>query len=208
VNFSIFVLFGQIIEAVKVNDYRAAACGVGRLITGVTCATQAELLANARPKLAAADPTDADVDPAPATPAELYSHAESFAAELESLSHKNDHVVRMGDASDAELTPGQWITLVTFVVGILRKFIKKPQDWQPTPFPAPPVSVSTLVSGKPAEPALPPMSIPGSPKPSPKPAEVDHTAEPAGGSGKDEDDAPPADADKPSGKPEPKKKGK
>lgn len=173
-NFSIFGLFAQILEAVKVNDYRGAACGVGRLITGVTCSTQAELLANARPKLSAAEAGEGDEEPSPASPVELYAQTESFTHELERLSHANDHVVRMGNASDAELTPGQWISLVTFVVGILKKFVKKPQDWQPAAFPAPPVSVSNLTGEKPAEPTLPPLV-----KPTPKPAEP--TTVPASG---------------------------
>jgi hypothetical protein len=174
-NLSLLALFGQVLAAIKVNDYKGAICGLGRILTAVTCGTQAELLQNARPREEIdaehfADPNRNPLppDPLPMSAGELYAETERFCAELESHAGHNEEIVRRGDASDTELTPGQWLALAELVVNILRRFVKKPKDWKPTPIETPPVNLSNFVGDSAApQSSLPtmrrPADVPGVP---------------------------------------------
>ncbi len=154
-NLNVFGLFAAIIAAVKVNDYRAAACAAGKLISAVTCATANELRA-----LATA-PTDGAKPAAPVTQLELYNATEQFVHDLRTECGAGEDIVCRGVASDADLAPGNWSKLAELLVLVLQMFIKRPADWAPTPLPVPPVLVPTLeeITGK-KEPGLPPLVKP------------------------------------------------
>lgn len=194
--FSLFTLFANILAAAKVNDYKTALCNAGRLIALVTCQTVAQLLTNARPKLAKGDGDDA-AEPAPLTPAELYNAAEHFVHELEADHHNNESIVRQGAASDDTIEPGEWAQLFAIVMKLLRKYIPRPLDWQPAPLAfAPPEEPKPVAPA----PSLPTVARPSDLKkadepPADKP--TDATGEPEGDADEDE---PEGKAEKPKAK--------
>lgn len=200
---TLFQLFGQALAAIKVNDFRAAACAAGKIIALVCESTPAELLESARPKLAAtAGETDAEpVELEPVTPRELYEATAAFVYELEADHHTADRIVREGAASDPTIEPGDWPALFGMLMKLLRRYIHKPLDWKPAPLqfvePEPP---------KPPEPApaLPVVAKPSDVKKADEPP-ANPKAEDESGDGHDADsDAEPHDDEK-GGKPKGKK---
>lgn len=176
---NLFLLFSQVISAIKSGDYKTAACAAGRIITTVTCSTQAELLATARPAARGADgKPDPDAEnPEPLTAVELYDACAEFGEELHEACGYSENVCRMGAASNADLVPGNWDAIKAFLLDVLKLFIKRPADWQPAPLPVPPVvegiATPTLaeIEGKPT---LPPLTKPSErPKPQPEASGTD-----------------------------------
>lgn len=180
-NFPIFALFGVILEAVKTGEYKAAVCGVGKLLTAVTCQTLAELARTARPQTGTGDTE-------PLSESQLYEACETFCTQLTHETNRTRKICAEGAASDATLSPTDWISLANLVIEIFRRFIKRPANFAPT-FPAAPVT-----SALPAAPALPSMS---------KPAEAETLPAPEGDG---DDEEPPATDDPPAPAEKPKKK--
>lgn len=200
---NLFLLFSQVISAIKSGDYKTAACAAGRIITTVTCSTQAELLATARAKPMLDGKPDPDAEnPEPLTAVELYDACAEFGEELHEACGHSENVCRMGAASNAELTPGNWDAIKAFLLDVLKLFIKRPADWQPAPFPAAPVAsgiaTPTLaeIEGKPS---LPPLS-----KPSERPkSEASGADEKTSDESGDDEDEPPAEPPAPAPVPKP-----
>lgn len=209
---NLFLLFSQVVSAIKAGDYKTAACAAGRIITTVTCSTQAELLATARPKPMLADgkPDPDAEEPEPLTAVELYEACAEFSEELREACDHSESVCRMGAASNADLVPGNWDVIKAFLLDVLKLFIKRPADWQPAPFPAAPVAgvagLPSLVETE-GKPTLPPLTKPSErPKPQPVPSGTEENSSDESDEGDDEpQDEPPAPAPAPKPPAKPKK---
>ena len=151
---NLFALFGQILAAIKAGDYKAAACAAGRLITTVTCSTQDELRATA---------LSAEPNAEPVTSSELYAACVEFSEDLRGVCDGAEDVCRMGAASNAELAPGQWLTLANAILEVLKLFVKRPAGWQPVPLATAPVSsgvVTPTLEESTGQPSLPTLAKP------------------------------------------------
>lgn len=190
-NFPLLSLFTAIIEAVRSGEYRAAVCAAGKLLTSVACQPLAELAANARPHLAGGPQA------VPLTESELYEACVSFCDELEAETNRTSRICGAGEASDATLTPIEWIGLAKLVIDLLRRFIKKPANFVP--------KLAAIPSGAPlniegATLTLPKMSVPPREIPAENPA-----SEPASDEEGDEEGDGEPEAPQPPPKPKPKK---
>lgn len=190
-NFPILALFSSIVEAVRVGDYRGAACSVGKLITAVTCQTQAQLAATARPQMG-------DGPASPMTESELYEACEKFCEELEAETGRTKAICAAGAASDATLSPTDWVSLAKFALELLRKFINRPKTFVPSR----PVVAAFAAEGTVAA-ALPPMSKPSG---APAPSETGKPSDEKDDEKDDEEDD--KEDDEPPAPPAPKKKTK
>lgn len=209
---NLFAQFANIITAIKTGDYKGAACSAGRIITTVTCATPAELLATAKPQPeidheSGIDPNRAPY-PAPnvATPVELYETCAAFTDELAGACEHSETVCRMGAASDAEVAPGNWDAIKALIIDVLRRFIKRPADWQPAPLPVP-AAVGVITPTLDEISKLPNISKPSDRKPdavpaTPEPAEPESGDEPTDGEPETEPET--TEPTKPKGKRKPK----
>lgn len=133
-------LFTKLIAAVKTGDFKPAACAAGQLVTSLTC-----------------DKLKAQAGHAEGFSAEFKAACDSHCAELEAACDRSDHLVKVGEASNAALPPGAWAKLAALVLNVIALFVKaEPTKPQPVKAEAPPAP--TEPPAAPTEPAAPPAA--------------------------------------------------